>query len=258
MKQTLRDELKVLLADLNQPGYLPVWTKLRAILSRHDDEAVEKPANKAEFVTCNKCGGKGKIDYDEFGQVVCPECCGFGDKDKPAANADLVGELEDFVSRRYPLYDGCDAAIEIREILHKYRPVKEAVVEVDSIGCCPKCGALIKDMTHEPLAVLADRKDTMLDAVGKTSHDVWFILINGRRFTGSTYPAAEQAARAFLEALPTLRVHSPRLPPPCKRKGRARWCCGLACARQESRTSVCGKGVETKIAWFLYPFRTRL
>jgi hypothetical protein len=54
----------------------------------------------------------------------------------------------------------------------------------------------------ESLAELADRKGTMLNAIGtQITGGKWFILINSRRFLEPTYAEAEQSAREYLEGL---------------------------------------------------------
>jgi len=60
---------------------------------------------------------------------------------------------------------------------------------------------LSRHKTVEPLAVLADRKGTMLDAIGTQSSGNWFILINSKRFLEPTYAACELKARQHLETL---------------------------------------------------------
>lgn len=87
-------------------------------------------------------------------------------------------------------------------------PDKTEPLAMDSIGCCPKCGVLIKDITHESLAVLADRNFLGV-RLCKSNRNIWTISLRGPRlyfgkavvFYGDTYQEAESKCRQYLEGL---------------------------------------------------------
>ena len=77
-----------------------------------------------------------------------------------------------------------------------------------TLATCPyeRCSGITMRKPEEPLAVLADRKGLVLDWAGKRAEGMWEIWFNNfpeSDFIGSTYAQAEQAARAYLMALPT-------------------------------------------------------
>ena len=155
-------------------------------------------------------------------------------EEKPAANADLVAELEALRDRRY--CDACDLSKrteclgwEQKAKDGRYgKPEHEAHKKVDAMfgeskGVHDAIEIIrkyrpVKAHPVEPLAVLADRKGYSIKQIERFAPNLpvpeeWYISIetegldvmgcpNGKIFTAPTHAACEAKARAYLDTLP--------------------------------------------------------
>ena len=146
------------------------------------------------------------ITADHYANLILAELA----KDKPTAPAGLVEELREEMKRNSNATTGAIQCWMVEEILSRHRPVKEEVLPpVDPDYLKWK----LKQLEEVPLAVLADRKGVYIRAIRHYPDagqwaiyiqelSIWMTSANyGVEYTGDTYPAAEQAAREYLEKM---------------------------------------------------------